>query len=262
MSDAAPAAQAEAQVEGEVLVVRLSGDWKMTAARPQWDELVARATGDSSSVRPTLIRLEDAGIGAWDSSLALIAHEAQITAASIGAKFDGSQMPMGVARIVGVLAQKTPLPGVRHSGIPNLFTVVGTVTTHLWREVKDIARLVGECAFSIARFSRGHAQFRWRDCLTEMQHCGAMALPIVGLISFLVGVILAYQGAVQLRAFGADIYVADMVGVAVVREMGPLMRSSSPAAPGPRLRRRSETCGRTRRSTRSRRSAFRPSISS
>ena len=53
--------------------------------------------------------------------------------------------------------------------------------------------------------------------------CGAMALPIVGLISFLVGVIMAYQGAVQLRQFGADIYLADMVGVSVVREMGALM---------------------------------------
>jgi phospholipid/cholesterol/gamma-HCH transport system permease protein len=56
-----------------------------------------------------------------------------------------------------------------------------------------------------------------------MQHCGALALPIVGIVSFLVGVILAYQAAVQLRMYGADIFVADMVGLSIVREMGPLM---------------------------------------
>jgi phospholipid/cholesterol/gamma-HCH transport system permease protein len=66
-------------------------------------------------------------------------------------------------------------------------------------------------------------KFRWRDCVDEMQQCGAMALPIVSLISFLVGLIMAYQAAVQLRQFGADIYVADLVGLSVVREMGPMM---------------------------------------
>jgi phospholipid/cholesterol/gamma-HCH transport system permease protein len=65
--------------------------------------------------------------------------------------------------------------------------------------------------------------FRWRDCFTEMQQCGAMALPIVGVISFLTGITMAYTGAIVLRQYGGDIYVADLVGLAVVREMGPMM---------------------------------------
>ena len=56
-----------------------------------------------------------------------------------------------------------------------------------------------------------------------IQQCGAQALPIVTLISFLVGVILAFVGAVQLKQFGAQIYVADLVGIAMVREMGAMM---------------------------------------
>jgi phospholipid/cholesterol/gamma-HCH transport system permease protein len=75
----------------------------------------------------------------------------------------------------------------------------------------------------MGRLIRNPRGFRWRDCLDEMQQCGAMALPIVSLISFLVGLIMAYQAAVQLRQFGADIYVADLVGLSVVREMGPMM---------------------------------------
>jgi phospholipid/cholesterol/gamma-HCH transport system permease protein len=66
-------------------------------------------------------------------------------------------------------------------------------------------------------------KFRWADCLREMQQCGAMALPIVGLISFLVGVTLAYTGAIILRQFGGDIWVADLVGLSMVREMGAMM---------------------------------------
>jgi phospholipid/cholesterol/gamma-HCH transport system permease protein len=75
------------------------------------------------------------------------------------------------------------------------------------------------------RFFRGRAQFRWQDCLSEMQQCGAMALPIVGLISYLVGVTLAYMSSIVVRQYGGDIWVADMVGIAVTREMGPLMMS-------------------------------------
>src|SRR5437667_822172 len=70
---------------------------------------------------------------------------------------------------------------------------------------------------------RGRAQFRWSDTWVVMQECGPEALGVVALINFLVGVILAFVGAVQLRQFGASIYVADLVAIGTVREMGALM---------------------------------------
>ena len=73
------------------------------------------------------------------------------------------------------------------------------------------------------RLARSPRKFRWGDCLEEMQHCGAMALPIVSLISFLVGVTLAYTGAIVLRQYGGDIYIADLIGLSMVREMGAVM---------------------------------------
>ncbi|MDB6126126.1 MAG: hypothetical protein JWM35_22, partial [Verrucomicrobia bacterium] len=88
---------------------------------------------------------------------------------------------------------------------------------------KDISSFVGECVLSAGRLVRHPEKFRWRDCLFEMQQCGAMALPIVSLISFLVGVTLAYTGALVLRQYGGDIFVADLFGLAMVREMGAMM---------------------------------------
>jgi len=58
------------------------------------------------------------------------------------------------------------------------------------------------------------------DCVVEMQRCWVSSLPIVSLVSFLVGVILAFQAAIQLQQYGAAVFVADLVGLSVVREMG------------------------------------------
>jgi phospholipid/cholesterol/gamma-HCH transport system permease protein len=66
-------------------------------------------------------------------------------------------------------------------------------------------------------------KFRWRDCFSEMQQCGPMAVPIVSLVSFLVGVTLSYTGAIVLRQFGGDIFIADLIGLAMVREVGAVM---------------------------------------
>lgn len=88
---------------------------------------------------------------------------------------------------------------------------------------RESVAFVGECALGFAGMVRTPRRFRWLDSVIEMQQCWASSLPIVSLVSFLVGVILAFQAAVQLRQFGAAIFVADLVGLAVVREMGPMM---------------------------------------
>ncbi|MFI5335206.1 MAG: MlaE family ABC transporter permease [Opitutales bacterium] len=216
MSDAQSQATATATSTDDLLLVSVGGDWRITGERPAWSALV---TGPV----PRRLRLSATGLGNWDSSLALFVREARLWAESRSIVLELEGLPDGVNRLAGLLAQKPSRPAAPPAGLPDIFTGVGNVTLGLRQEIRDIAGLVGECAFSFGRFVRGQAQFRWQDCLAEMQECGAMALPIVGLISFLVGIIMAYQGAVQLRQFGADIYLADMVGVSVVREMGPLM---------------------------------------
>ena len=211
-----PAARAVTSLEGDTLTVRVGGDWQITAARPAWNRLMVGPP-------PARIRLQADELGAWDSSLALFIREARAWCETNGSAFQLVDLPPGADRLAQLLAKKPAKPPAQPRGLPDLFAFVGKTTFVIWTEIKDIAWLVGECAFSAGRFFRGRAQFRWSDCLVEMQECGAMVLPIVGLISFLVGIIMAYQGALQLRQFGADVYVADLVGLSVVREMGPMM---------------------------------------
>jgi phospholipid/cholesterol/gamma-HCH transport system permease protein len=87
----------------------------------------------------------------------------------------------------------------------------------------DTLGFVGEVAASFIRMLTGRARFRVADLWLIMQESGSQALPIVSLISFLVGLILAFVGAIQLKLFGAQIYVADLVGIAMVRAMGGIM---------------------------------------
>ena len=82
---------------------------------------------------------------------------------------------------------------------------------------------IGGAVLALAAFVRGRARFQRADLMLIVQDCGPRALPIVSLISFLVGLILAFVGAIQLRKFGAQIYVADLVGIAMAREMGAMM---------------------------------------
>jgi phospholipid/cholesterol/gamma-HCH transport system permease protein len=89
--------------------------------------------------------------------------------------------------------------------------------------VLEMLAFIGELTVVFGKFVRGRARFRTTDLMLLIQQTGADALGIITLISFLVGLILAFVGAVQLLQFGASIYVADLVGIAMVREMGAMM---------------------------------------
>jgi phospholipid/cholesterol/gamma-HCH transport system permease protein len=118
------------------------------------------------------------------------------------------------------LSHQTSVPFDRSE---NFFTGVGEATLDVVQKGRAFFHFLGECVLGGLRAAKRPRKFRWGDTLQEMQDCGAMALPIVSLISFLVGVTLAYIGAIVLRQYGGDIYVADLVGLSMVREMGALM---------------------------------------
>jgi len=100
---------------------------------------------------------------------------------------------------------------------------VGDFTIDYGRAVSETMAFVGDLSLTGLKFLAGRARFRRVDFVEIVQDCGANAVGIVTLISFLVGVILAFMGAVQLQQFGASIYVADLVGIGMLREMGAMM---------------------------------------
>jgi phospholipid/cholesterol/gamma-HCH transport system permease protein len=197
------------------LDVALAGTWQITAARPAWTALIAGR-------KPARLRLRMDAVEKWDTSLVLFLYEAQVWMDAAQVECDAAALPERVRTLLKQLAE-TREASVPHDRSESFLAGVGNATLETLARARTASAFLGETVLGFLRLVRHPAKFRWADCLEEMQHCGAMALPIVSLISFLVGLIMAYQAAVQLRQFGADIYVADLVGLSVVREMGPMM---------------------------------------
>ena len=100
---------------------------------------------------------------------------------------------------------------------------IGRTAAGIWRDIRNQVEFIGEMVAALGNAIVRPAVVRWRDVWRISERVGADGLPIVALISFLMGLILAFQSAVPMRRFGAEIFVADLVGIAMVRELGPLM---------------------------------------
>ena len=100
---------------------------------------------------------------------------------------------------------------------------VGRLAVQLWDDMREVISFIGQLGLAMVKAAFHPGMVRWRDTLLVAEELGVNALPIVALLSFLVGVIMAFQAAVALRQFGAEIFVANMIGLSVLREMGPLM---------------------------------------
>lgn len=106
---------------------------------------------------------------------------------------------------------------------PSVWEHVGRSTTLAWEQAFAMLSFVGETTLALLGWLRHPSRIRWRPILFNLRTAGFDALPIVGLLSFLLGVVVAYQGADQLRQYGANIYVTDLVGLSMLREFAPLM---------------------------------------
>ena len=111
----------------------------------------------------------------------------------------------------------------RAAQAPSLLRALGEHALKARESARGMFAFFGENVIALGNLLRGRAQFRWSDAFLTMQECGPQGLGIVAMINFLVGLILAFVGAVELKRFGASIYVADLVGIATVREMGCIM---------------------------------------
>jgi phospholipid/cholesterol/gamma-HCH transport system permease protein len=131
------------------------------------------------------------------------------------------------ARLLEVVAQHIteqagkPRSVARQS--PAALERIGRGSAVAFEHAVALLSFVGECALALAGSITHPARLRWRPILFNIRSAGFDALPIVGLLSFLLGVVVAYQGADQLREFGANIFVVDLVGLSMLREFAPLI---------------------------------------
>lgn len=159
----------------------------------------------------------------WDSRLLveLLRITRLATSRSIEVDFNG--LPTGVQKLL-LLTQKETMAPPEKSGIrTHLFLAIGTHSLSYFKQAHEILAFTGEIILSYLRLFTGRARYLKKDLIYFLYDCGPGALPIVSLIAFLVGFTLAFIGAVQLKMFGADIYVANLVGLTMTREMGPMM---------------------------------------
>lgn len=201
------------------LEVRLFGRWTVaTGARS--------AAGLAASLRPDtrLISFDARDLLAWDSVLIEFLGKLESLAEAKKIEVDRSGLPSGAVRLVALARAVPERRGARRDQTRiGRVERLGTGTLEFYRAAADLLAFFGEACIALGRLATRRARLRRSDLAVAIEDCGPRALPVVALIAFLVGLILSFVGAIQLKQFGAAIYVANLVGIAMAREMGAMM---------------------------------------
>lgn len=212
-------ATARLSVLDGVAVMSISGDWLLSKPRTP-------ATRIEKSLTAGIAKLtfDTKSLGAYDSALVCMLFKIYQTCQQMGIVFDDNSLPEGPRELLR-LAVAVPEANAakKNSGKSNILGKVGIRALDVLGAFEDQSRFIGEISIASIKAAFGRARYRLVDLLTIIQKTGPEALPIVALISFLVGLILAFVGAMQLAKYGSEIFVADLVGIAMVREMGAIM---------------------------------------
>src|SRR6266436_1524342 len=207
---------------GEKLILKLEGDWTVRYGENRQIERVLSELDRQSGASE--LEFDMADVASWDTSLLIIVTRVEEWCKAHNVRFGRSSLPLGVKSLIA-LSEEVPerKTGRSEKESASLFAIVGRATFSGVSGVNSALGFIGETVLSFGRIIGGKAAFDWRLFWLTMEECSAQALPIVGMISFLTGLIFGFVGAVQLRQFGAGIYVANLVAVAMAREMGAIM---------------------------------------
>ncbi len=202
------------------VTLALSGNWVLKRGMPATDDVVQQL----KQHRPGEILIDTNGLGRWDDALVNYLMRLREACEGQGLKLDTSGLPEGARRLVDLALAVPERSGASRSAErPSFFETVGRSVLTQLKDAREVITFLGEVTLMFGRLFKGRAIYQRRDLWLTIEECGANALPIVTIISLLVGMILGFVGAVQLEQFGAGIFVADLVGIAMLREMAPIM---------------------------------------
>ena len=183
------------------------------------------ATGMVAARRPASLTIDLAGLEYLDSAGALALLRLEGYAAANGAAVTFANVSPSAREIMDLIdfasLNAPPLHQDRPAG--SLLVRIGTATFHLYEEAVAMLTFLGELITALAYSFLHFPTIRGREVLFYMKRAGADALPIVGLISLLIGLIMAFMSSLQLKQFGANIFVASLVGISIVKELAPIM---------------------------------------
>ena len=204
-----------------LLLARISGNWREHCGLPSV-EIIRQALREETAA--TSLEFDVTALTGWDSRFVALVGKSAELCHERGMEFRDGGLPEGVRRL---LRLAHAAPGKVDKQCPeakvSFLQAVGERAVKDWEGALGLLTFLGENVVAFGKLLRGRAQFRWSDAFLVMEQCGPQALGIVAMINFLVGLILAFVGAIQLQRFGASLYVADLVGIATVRELGCVM---------------------------------------
>jgi phospholipid/cholesterol/gamma-HCH transport system permease protein len=209
------------RIENDVLLIHLGGRWEL---RNGLASAAAIETELGREPAPSRIAFDTHQLGLWDSSILAFLTQVSDTCRERGVALDTTALPAGLHNLLDLaLAVPERVGAKKELSAPPFLERVGAHAIAVGAGGGQTLSFLGDLTLASIRLVRRNARYRTSDLWLLIQQCGVEALPIVTLVSFLVGVILAFVSAVQLQQFGAQIYVANLVGVATTREIGALM---------------------------------------
>ena len=205
----------------DILRIRLAGKWKIGNDLPKIDFL-----SEELERHPLIreIRFDALQVTQWDTGLLVFLVDVNRIAEKRGIKVCGDDLPEGIRRLFK-LAVSVSEHKKEEKSKTYFFSlaVIGIRAKEMGTDALKFFEFIGNCFLSFVRLFRGKVRLQRTDFFLILQDCGPNALPIITLISVLVGLILAFVGAIQLKMFGAQIFVANLVGLGMAREMGAMM---------------------------------------
>lgn len=205
----------------DAITLSLSGTWTLGDPLPAVDDL-KKKIGIGETLRQ--LKFDTQELQSWDSGLLIFLIKVRDLAKTRDLAVDLTGLPDGARRLLQLTAAVPKREGAEKTVVRESFlTKMGGFVLESATGLKELLHFIGDATVAMGKLFSGRATFRSSDLFLTIQECGAEALPIVTLISVLIGLIMAFVGAVQLALFGAQIYVADLVAIATLREMGAMM---------------------------------------
>ena len=204
----------------DTLVVVIKGAWEFDNAFPDVEGVALELDHQN----PRRMRFDAEGLETWHSGLVAFLLQTVELAKGRGISVDTTGLPSGLENLLNLAMAVPEKVDARREEVDAQFTErVGLLALSAQASAGSMMKFLGEVTLAFGRMIRGKARYRREDFALLIQQAGLEAVPIVTLVCFLLGLILAFVGAIQLQAFGATILVADLVGIAMVRDMAPLM---------------------------------------
>ncbi len=203
------------------ICLNLSGNWRFADGIPPAEPLLQQLATQPQSSR---LDFRTDRLEGWDSGLMTFLLQVIDNCNQQKISVDQSGLPQGVQKLLKLALAVPERKSARRKVLGQPFlTKIGNVTIEMHQSWGSLLDFIGEIMLALLKLLKGKARFRLSDLLYQIEGAGPSALAIITLISTLVGMILAFVGAVQLRQFGAQIYIADLVGLGMAREMGAMM---------------------------------------